>query len=82
MSELFDQGAELLPARTMMSMNFGGEGDDIFVSLGDSENNAGVASGENEGDTNAGVASGDNEGEIHDNLGRVHHFEVTPNATS
>lgn len=68
MSELPDQGIELLPARTMLTMNFGGAGDDIFINFGDGENNAGVASGENEGD-------------IHDNLGRVHHFEVTPNAT-
>ncbi|MGH4026002.1 MAG: hypothetical protein ACRDRV_15610 [Pseudonocardiaceae bacterium] len=65
MSELFDQNVELLPTRTMMSTNFGGDGDDIFIDFSD-------------GDTNTGAASGENDGVIHDNLGRVHHFEVTP----
>lgn len=66
MPELIDQDVELLPARTVMSMNFGGAGDDIFIDF-------------SSGDTNAGAASGENDGEIHDNLGRVHRFQVTPN---
>lgn len=65
MYELLDLDVELLPTRTMLSVNFGGEGDDIFIDF-------------SEGDTNIGAASGENDGEIHDNLGRVHHFEVTP----
>ena len=67
MSELFDQDVELLPPRTVMSINFGGSGSDIFIIFGD-------------GETSAGVAGSESDGEIHDNLGRVRHFEVTPYA--